>query len=54
MRDNRKPERERVRLDFKKSTLDAASINAAENGESLSAYVERLVEGAMGASSTTR
>jgi hypothetical protein len=34
MRDNRCPGRERVRIDIKKSTLDDASRNAAENGES--------------------
>jgi hypothetical protein len=54
MRDNRCPDRERVRIDIKKSTLDDASRNAAENGESLSAYVERLIESATGAAITTR
>jgi hypothetical protein len=44
MRNNRHPDRERVRIDLKKATLNTASNLAAGNGETLSAYVERLVE----------
>lgn len=44
MRNSRHPDRERVRIDFKKATLNAASNHAAGNGESLSEYVERLIE----------
>lgn len=44
MRNNRHPDRERVRIDLKKATLNTASNLAAGNGETLSAYVERLLE----------
>ena len=44
MRNSRHPDRERVRIDLKKATLNTASNLAAGNGETLSAYVERLVE----------
>lgn len=37
-------DRERVRIDFKRSTLNTASNLASRNGESLSDYVERLIE----------
>jgi len=44
MRNNRNPDRERVRIDLKKATLNVASNLASENGETLSVYVERLLE----------
>lgn len=44
MRNSRHPDRERVRIEFKKSTLNTASNLASSNGESLSDYVERLIE----------
>jgi hypothetical protein len=44
MRNNRHQDRQRVRIDLKKKTLNSASNLAAGNGETLSAYVERLVE----------
>ena len=44
MRNYKHSDRERVRIDLKKTTLNSASNLAAGNGETLSAYVERLVE----------
>ena len=38
MRNSRHPDRERVRLDFQRATLNEASNLAATNGETLSAY----------------
>ena len=44
MRNSRHPDKERVRFDFKKSTLNTSSNLASSKGESLSDYVERLIE----------
>lgn len=44
MRNSRHPDKERVRIDFRKSLLNEASNLASENGESLSDYVQRVVE----------
>jgi len=44
MRNSRHPDRERVRIEFKKTTLNTASNLASIRGESLSDYVERLIE----------
>ena len=44
MRNSRHPDKERVRIEFKKSTLNTASNLASSKGESLSDYVERLIE----------
>ena len=44
MRNERYPDKERVRIDFSKNTLNAASNFAATNGETLSVYIERLVK----------
>ena len=38
------PDRERVRIDFSRKTLNAASNFATTNGETLSMYIERLVK----------
>ena len=44
MRDERYPDKKRVRIDFSRNTLSAASKFAATNGEILSVYIERLVK----------
>jgi len=44
MRDSRHPDMRRVRIDFKRKTLNAASNQAASAGESLSEYVQRLID----------
>jgi hypothetical protein len=43
MRNDRHPDKERVRVEFKRQTLNAASKYAAQNSETLSEYIERLV-----------
>jgi hypothetical protein len=43
MRNPKHPNREKVRIDFSKSALNAASNKARQEGKSLSAYVEDLV-----------
>ena len=43
MRNTRYTDREKVKIDFNRSVLDAASARAAELEETLSYYVERLV-----------
>ncbi len=43
MRNPKHPDREKVRIDFSKTALEAASSKAREEGKSLSAYVEGLV-----------
>lgn len=44
MRNERYPDKARVRIDFSRNTLSAASNFAATNGETLSVYIERLVK----------
>ena len=44
MRSQLHPEQEKVRVRFMRQTLDAASLKAAQHGETLSDYVQRLVE----------
>lgn len=44
MLNNRHPNKERIRIEFNKKTLNLASNYAETNGETLSGYVERLVE----------
>ena len=44
MRNERHPVKERVRIDFSRNTLNAASNFATTNGETLSMYIERLVK----------
>ena len=44
VRNERRPDKERVRIDFSRKTLNAASNIAATNGETLSVYIERLVQ----------
>lgn len=48
MRNNRHPNKERIRIEFNKKTLNLASNYAANNGETLSSYIERLVETDLG------
>lgn len=43
MRNPRYPDREKVRIDFSRAVLDAASRKAQEKGTSLSAFIEELV-----------
>jgi hypothetical protein len=43
MRNERHPDKERVRVEFMRQTLNEASKCAAINGETLSEYIERLV-----------
>jgi hypothetical protein len=43
MRNYKHPDREKVRIDFTKTVLDAASNRATTQGQSLSRYVESLV-----------
>lgn len=38
------PAHEKVRVRFERQVLDAASVKAAQQGETLSDYVQRLVE----------
>lgn len=44
MRNEKHPDKERVRIEFNRMTLKAASNFAASNGETLSVYIERLVQ----------
>jgi len=48
MRNPKHPDREKVRIDFSKSALNAASNIAATKGETLSVYIERLVRDDLG------
>ena len=48
MLNNRHPNKERFRIEFNKKTLNLASNYAATNGETLSGYVEWLVETDLG------
>jgi predicted HicB family RNase H-like nuclease len=43
MRNYKHSDREKVRIDFTKAVLDAASNRASAQGQSLSRYVEGLV-----------
>jgi hypothetical protein len=43
MRNYKHPDREKVRIDFTRAVLTAASSRASEQGQSLSRYVESLV-----------
>jgi hypothetical protein len=43
MRNYKHPDREKVRIDFTRAVLTAASSRASEQGQSLSRYVEGLV-----------
>lgn len=43
MRNYKHPDREKVRIDFTRAVLTAASSRATEQGQSLSRYVEGLV-----------
>jgi hypothetical protein len=43
MRNYKHPDREKVRIDFTRAVLTAASSRASEQGKSLSRYVEGLV-----------
>jgi len=45
---NRHPNKERIRIEFNKKTLNAASNIAATKGETLSVYIERLVRDDLG------
>ena len=44
MRNEKHPDKERVRIEFNRMTLKAASNFAASNDETLSVYIERLVQ----------
>jgi len=44
VRNEKHPDKERVRIEFNRMTLKAASNFAATNGETLSVYIERLVQ----------
>jgi hypothetical protein len=48
VRNERHPDKERVRIEFSRVTLKAASNFAATNGETLSVYIERLVQDDLG------
>lgn len=50
MRNSRHSDKERVRIEFKKSLLNKASNLASENGETLSDYIQRVVEADIDAS----
>ena len=50
MRNERHPDKERVRIEFSRKTLNEASNFAATNGETLSVYIERLVQDDLGKS----
>lgn len=54
MRNPKHPDREKVRIDFSKSALNAASNKARQEGKSLSAYVEDLVIHDLGPLPNTR
>jgi predicted HicB family RNase H-like nuclease len=43
MRNSKHPDREKVRIDFTRTVLNAASAKASTQGQSLSRYVESLV-----------
>ncbi len=45
MRNYRDNDRAKVRIDFSRQVLNAASNRATAQGETLSRYVERLVRG---------
>jgi hypothetical protein len=45
MRNYRDDDRAKVRIDFSRQVLNAASNKASDQGETLSRYVERLVRG---------
>ena len=45
MRNYRDDDRAKVRIDFNRQILNAASDKASDKGETLSRYVERLVRG---------
>ena len=54
MRNTRYTDREKVRIDFNRSVPDAASAKAAELEETLSHYVEQLVQNDLGQGLTQR
>ncbi len=50
MRNERHQDKERVRIEFSRKTLKEASNFASTNGETLSVYIERLVQDDLGKS----